>query len=73
MEVLHAEGEEEIENQEDGELSVLAHKDKFSILVASSNDLVQMSHRTSVLDYQNRLTSDTACTTHGCSPEADER
>ena len=45
MGVLDAEEEEEIENQEDGKVPVLAHKDNISVLIASSNDLVQMSHR----------------------------
>ena len=73
MGVLHAEEEEEIESQEDGNMPVLAHKDNISILVASSDDLIQMNHHTSVLDHQSRSTADTACTTHGCSPEVDKR
>jgi hypothetical protein len=51
MGVLHAEEEEEIECQEYGKSPLLAYKDNISILVASSNDLVPMYHRTSALDH----------------------
>jgi len=71
MGVLHAE-EGEIESQQDGKSPVLAHLDNISILVVSSNDLAPMYHRTSALDHYRRPTADTACTTHGCSPEADK-
>jgi hypothetical protein len=51
MGVLHAKKEEEIESQEGGKSPVVAHWDNISILVASSNDLVLMYHRTSALDH----------------------
>ena len=71
MGVVHAEKDEEIESQENKRSSVVAHKDNISILVPSSNDLVPMYHRTSALDHYRRSTADTAYTTRGCSPEAD--
>ena len=51
MGVLHAKEEEEFESQEDGKSPVVAHLDNISNLVASSNDLVPMYHRTSALDH----------------------